>query len=73
MVLLLTLYRRGKRGIRKLKTSLAKNNQLILSTEFVKSDLFPFNPLTQISLYIFKAPIFATSCSSECSSSADEF
>lgn len=72
-MVLLTLYRRGKWGIRRLKASIAKNNQLILGTEFVKSDLFPFNLLTQISLYIFKAPILVTSCRSECSSSADEF
>lgn len=68
-----SLYRRGKWGIGNLKAAIAKNNQLIYGTEFVKSDLFPFHPLIQISLYIFRAPILATSCSFECSSSADEF
>lgn len=63
----------GGRRHKEFKGINCKNNQLIYGTEFVKSDLFLFNPLTQISLYIFRAPILATSCSFECSSSADEF
>lgn len=70
-MVLFTFYWRQKWGMESWKASIVVKHQLTLSTEFVKSDLFPFSPLTYVSLYTFKALLDST-CSLEYPSSADE-